>query len=100
MSNKIRPSRVELIIEIGDESYKINSMNFNDEKKEFFYHFSNPKYLKKKIWNYTLNRYAGVPDHISYHADGTVHLKLKNESNEIDSNMMSDCSFLPINKEM
>jgi hypothetical protein len=89
-----RPLRIELVAEIGDLSHKVVSLNFDFQTNEFFYHFLYTKETPDRFWNKDLNRMAGRPDHISFHKDGSVHLRLKGDI-EIPLVYAPDGSFLP-----
>jgi hypothetical protein len=71
--------RVELIINIGDTSYKVCSMNFDMKENQFYYHFAYQETIKDQLWSYNEQKTTGRPDHISWHQNGQAHLRLKDD---------------------
>ena len=65
------------------ECYQFASVNFSPKKQEMFYHFSSTFAGKKPIMRDAGNDgdlQIGIPDHISFHQDGRVHIKYKKSS--------------------
>ncbi len=85
------------IVEICGTYYQVCLMNINTSG-EFFFHPTYPKDLKnKKVFNYILNKRTGLLDHISFHKDGNVHLKLKS-GERIGDRAFFDGAFIPMDK--
>jgi len=93
------PIRTKLTIKKNNKIYEVCSMNVNMNKQEFYYTFLYPKVMPSRMYNYTEQKWTGRPDHISFHADGTVHLRLKDDK-RIHAVQMSDHSFLPSTKKI
>lgn len=90
--------RSELQITIDNKSYKVFSIGTINNA--FYYHFDYPKGIKQgKVFNYSNKTLTGRPDHISFHTDGTVHLKLKNDSRGHNIEQMQDKTFFPLDHD-
>lgn len=94
-----RHRRIEPVVTIQENNYKVCSLNCNLENPEFYYHFAYRKDIKKAVWNYNLQRVAGRPDHISFHKDGTIHLSLKEERIKLGIKKPINDSFIPLNMD-
>lgn len=92
--------RVEPTITIQENHYKVCSLNFSADKKEFYYHFAYCKGTKNKFYNYNSQKIIGRPDHITFHQDGTVQLRLKDDDLIIGKNKMPDATFIPPNNDI
>lgn len=66
----------------GGKRIKFSTLRFNGEKGEIFYHFAySNKKIKIDVWDQNpkiLYENSNLPDHLSFHSDGSFHLKFKN----------------------
>jgi hypothetical protein len=93
MSGKIK--RIEPVIVINGQSYKVCSLNFDMENFQFYYHFAYSDESKEKLWDYRLKKYVGRPEHISYHNTGRIHLSSKGDNEKKGIYVRPDATFVP-----
>jgi hypothetical protein len=72
--------RKDIIINIKSKLYKFGTIAIDKAKIEMFYHFPwGSTFKAEQVINDNLER-SHLPDHISFHTDGTIHFKYKDEN--------------------
>jgi hypothetical protein len=69
----------QITVRVGDITRHIATISIGRNKDEFFY---SPREASSFDvgWDFNCKRYAGRIDHISFHQDGTIHIKYKNDN--------------------
>jgi hypothetical protein len=90
------PIRNELYIEVNQRMHKVCSMNIVKKTRddEFYYHLGYPKNLANKVFNYSTSTFDPL-NYMSFHKDGRVHLKYKNDPAPKSIGAFIDRSFTP-----
>ena len=91
------PLRIEPVIDVAGCVRKVCSLNFKVKDQEFFYQFAFPRGANLKLWNFTLREKTGRPDHITFHKDGSVRLRLKGDNKKLPSGHAPDGAFISTN---
>jgi hypothetical protein len=73
-----------------DVSYRLATLKMDSKKEEICYHFASVRntrtvvdLTKENFWNK-----VGIPDHITFHKDGKIHITTKNSSNMARKDLM------------
>lgn len=94
----MKPIRVQLGVRVEAISYQVCAFHFFPN--ELFYHFKYASHQPQKFFNFNLNKLMGRPDHITFHKDGTVHLRLKGDNVILLKGKAPDGIFIPKNNEV